>query len=486
MQIAYTCWTILLIVSLLGCGSSAREEGPEFIFGESSIPPLTEYGDYGSLWGDFNNDGLEDLIFMGHGAGPQMLAQRQDHSFQDVTNRSGIKNSDWEYPQQSDRHGASCSDFDNDGNLDLYIAHGARRGETTGIKYDELLQGNGDFTFTDITHSAGALNRLGRGRSGVWFDYNNDGWLDLYALNYLSNNVLYRNNGDSTFTDVTAESGLELSGSRAAPADYDQDGDVDILMAWPLRLLRNDGLGQFVEVVKPEFRYQNLFAYGIDWGDPDNDGDLDIFVSRLGNKSMLLINDGLGFTEHEVNAWSLPEDVVSTGVSWGDMDNDGLLDLVNIRSDGYYIYRNEGVLSFARYKLDAPKPEVVEAKNGDAALADYNLDGSLDIATDDTNGYMLLKSLAVAPNNWLKLKFDGRKNNKLGFGNKIWISSEGQQIAFREYTGSNGSLRSVSCAPIHIGLGQHSEVDLRIKWLDGTITLMKSVDVNQELLISDS
>ncbi len=414
-----------------------------------------------------------------------MLAQKEDNSFADVTSRSGIKTSDWVYSQQNDRHGASCTDFNNDGKLDMYISHGAQKGETLGIKYDELLRGNGDFTFSDITHSAGTLNQFGRGRASIWFDYNNDGWLDLYVTNYDSNNVMYKNNGDSTFTDVTAETGLGFSGAHAAPADFDQDGDIDLLVAWPLRLFRNNNSGKFVELTKAEFKYKDMFAYGIVWGDPDNDGDLDIFFSGLGNESMLLINDKGTFRELEGNAWKLNGNNISTGVAWGDMDNDGFLDLVSIRSDGYFIYKNKGELSFSVVKLDAPAPAITDEKSGDAALADFDNDGLLDIATDDSNAYMLLRNETATSNHWLKLQFQGKNNNRLGIGNKIWITSKGNLVAYREYTGTPGNLRSASCNELHIGLAQNSKVDIQVQWLNGYVSVLQDVNANQLLTITD-
>jgi enediyne biosynthesis protein E4 len=474
-----------LIISVAGCGSDKVPVSSSFRNISSAIPPLKTYGNYGALWGDFNNDERVDLIFMGHGAGPLTLAQNVDNTFADVTSRSGIKNSGWVYSQQNDRHGASCTDFDNDGNLDLYISHGAQEGETLGIKFDELLKGNGNFTFSDITHSAGTLNQFGRGRSGVWFDYNNDGWLDLYVTNYLSNNVMYKNNGDSTFTDVTVETGLGFSGAHAAPADFDQDGHIDLLVAWPLRLLRNDNSGRFEELSKSEFKYKDMFAYGIAWGDPDNDGDLDIFFSGLGNEGMLLVNDYGSFRDLEGNAWKLNSDSISTGVSWGDMNNDGLLDLVNIRSDGYFIYQNEGGLSFSVVRLDAPAPAITYEKSGDAALADFDNNGLLDIATDDSNRYMLLRNETVTSNHWLKLQFQGKTNNRLGIGNKIWITSEGKLLAYREYTGTHGSLRAASCNELHIGLAQNSEVDIRVQWLNGHLSVLENVSTDQLLTVSD-
>lgn len=167
MRTLCRCTFALIAIALTACG---RDEPPARLAFEdiaADLPSIRVYGDYGALWGDFNNDDRLDLIYMGHGSGPLMLSQTEDHAFENVTGKSGIKDSDWEYIQQRDRHGASCADFDNDGNLDLFISHGAKEGETLGIKYDELLKGKGDFTFTEITRDAGTMNHFGRARSSV-------------------------------------------------------------------------------------------------------------------------------------------------------------------------------------------------------------------------------------------------------------------------------------------------------------------------------
>jgi hypothetical protein len=480
-------FTLALIATMLvACGPDEPLARLAFEDNSSAMPSFSSSNDYGALWGDFNNDERLDLLYMGHGLGPLMLSQTADHEFDNVTGESGIKDSDWEYKQQRDRHGASCADFDNDGNIDLFISHGAAKGETLGVKYDEFLKGKGDFTFTEITRSAGTLNHFGRGRSSVWFDYNKDGWIDLFVTNVSSNNVMYRNNGDGTFTDVTTEVGLAFDAVHAAPADFDQDGSIDLLVSWPLRLYRNDGTGKFVALSKKAFAFRGMQSFDIAWGDADNDGDLDIFVSRAHRGNLLIINEDGGFRSVESPTWRITEDNISTGIAWGDMDNDGLLDLVNIRSDGYYVYLNNGELSFSDVRLDVPAPGIRQKRNGDAALADFNDDGLLDIATDDPNGLMLLQNASAPVNSWLQLEFQGTNNNRLGIGNKIWISSQGKLIAYREYTGTLGNLRSASCSPLHVGLGKISEIDIRVQWLNGFESVLKNVRANQSLIISDA
>jgi len=203
---------------------------PEISFQEVSSLLLDRgvYGDQGALWGDFNNDYKPDIIYMGHGFIPAFY-KSEGGVFVNVAESSGIKLDDWVYEQQRDRHGASCADYDNDGNQDLFIGHGAKVGETIGIKYDELLRGTGDFTFTEESFSTGVLNREGRSRSGIWADINNDGWLDLHISNYQTPDVMYLSNQDGTFSEAGAELGLDSEPFRAAFTDFDEDGLVDVI-----------------------------------------------------------------------------------------------------------------------------------------------------------------------------------------------------------------------------------------------------------------
>ncbi len=486
MQKSYLNKLTLTVIMLVACDSNEPPRRLVFEDNSSAMPSYSSSNDYGALWGDFNNDERLDLIYMGHGLGPLMLLQTDDHTFVDVTGDSGIKDSDWEYKQQRDRHGASCADFDNDGIIDLFISHGAAKGETLGVKYDELLKGNGDFTFTEVTRSAGTLNHFGRGRSSVWFDYDKDGWIDLFVANVSSKNVMYKNNGDGTFTDVTTKVGLAFAAVHTAPADFDQDGNIDLLVSWPLRLYRNNGAGKFVAVDKKAFPFSGIQSFDIAWGDADNDGDLDIFLSRGHRGNMLLINEGKSFRNFESPAWTVSSGNISTGAAWGDLDNDGLLDLVNIRSDGYYAYLNDGGLAFSAVKLNVPAAQIKQKRNGDAAVADFNNDGLLDIASDDPKRLMLLQNTSASANNWLQLNFHGTENNRLGIGNKIWISSQGELIAYREYTGTAGHLRSASCSPLHVGLGRNTGVEIRVRWLNGHETLLENVAVNRSLTVSDT
>ena len=154
------------------------------------------------------------------------------------------------------RHGFSLGDYDNDGNLDLYIAEGAKFNQGGTIKRDLLFHGHGDGTFTYVSETTGIETSENRGRCGFWFDYNNDGKLDLFVKNYSGDNPLYQNNGDGTFTKLSVPGLSEAvlsggCGSIMSFADYDNDGYLDVMITGDcdvMELYRNNGDGTFVDV----------------------------------------------------------------------------------------------------------------------------------------------------------------------------------------------------------------------------------------------
>ncbi len=228
------------------------------------------------IWADIDTDGLLDVFISNHTAAPSLFRNNGDGTFTDIMSPAGIAT-------DGDQHGAAWGDYDNDGDVDLFITIGAQRGKKVGSKTDRLYRNNGHGHFIDVTASAGAVNALGRGRSVNWVDVDNDGHLDLFIKNSDSPNVLYRNNGDTTFIDIALASDLaDVPGEVAAWADYDNDGDMDlfITMGAKDRLWRNNGDGTFSEVTAAA-KLQNLSrGQGVAWGDYDNDGHIDLFVAR--------------------------------------------------------------------------------------------------------------------------------------------------------------------------------------------------------------
>jgi len=319
------------------------------------------------VWGDFNNDGLLDLIVPCHGLslshGPFVYLGNANFTFTDIRKTCGfsnVKTGQIDPNDDGDWHGYALGDYDNDGNIDLYIAEGGggHRGGT--LKRDLLFHGNGDGTFTYVSDLAGIEISGNRGREGFWVDYDNDGKLDLFVKNYkdangfVNNNRLYKNNGDGTFNMVADAGGLAAAtfgkhgGAVTSFADYDNDGFMDVAFsgeATSEALYRNNGDGTFVDVSEAAGLKKLQPCQGIAWGDYNNDGLLDLFVARggLGGSSMsntLYRNNGDGTFTGVTQEAGLTSIANYWGCAWGDYDNDGYLDIyvTNITDD----YMREG------------------------------------------------------------------------------------------------------------------------------------------------
>lgn len=238
-------------------------------------PPSVSYG---LSWADFNGDGMIDLHIRNHGNPPSFYKNSGDGTFADVTSEAGLDFSD-------DFHGAAWGDFDNDGDSDLYQVVGAYHGTIAKTNY--LFENDGDVLFTDVAGSAGIQDALGRGRTPVWFDYNNDGLLDLFVANRQRDDapsVLFRNEGDGSFTDVTEDAGL--AGIECAVgthiADVNGDGNVDILLSnyGGILLYLNNADGTFTDFTAESGLSLIKMIHDLAVGDADNDGNIDIFVAR--------------------------------------------------------------------------------------------------------------------------------------------------------------------------------------------------------------
>ena len=202
--------------------------------------------------------------------------------------------------------------------------------------------------FSDVTDIAG-VGCTGSSRGVAWGDYDNDGDLDLYVANYNEANVLYRNNGDGTFTDVTSEAGVGCISHSYGVAwgDYDNDGDLDLYVAnyGANVLYRNNGDGTFTDVTSEAGVSCTGSSLGVAWGDYDNDGDLDLYVANHYEANVLYKNNGDGTFTDVTGAAGVGCTGSSYGVAWGDYDNDGHLDLYVANNGANVLYRNNGNLN---------------------------------------------------------------------------------------------------------------------------------------------
>lgn len=334
-------------------------------------------------WVDVNGDGLDDLFISNgpkNGQNNLLYINNGDASF---TPRTG----DPIVMDNSPSDGASFADTDNDGDLDAFVV-------TWYGKINYFYQNQGAGNFTHIP--AAATGNVGTfSETASWGDYDNDGRVDLYITNSegAKKNMLYHNNGNNQFTRIeTGAAVTETDLSRGVNwTDYDNDGDADLFVTnenfQADDLYRNDGNGQFTKITTGPLVTSGLSTMSASWGDIDNDGDLDVFVANSGffeeQPNLLFKNNGNGtFTEITPSTF-LSNPGCSYGSSMGDIDNDGDLDLAV--ANGYcngnivnFLYLNDGQGNFTRAPQDAA--DLSTPCSYGIAMSDYDLDGFLDLA----------------------------------------------------------------------------------------------------------
>lgn len=244
------------------------------------------------LWVDYDNDGDLDL-FLSINDGRYKLYQNDgDFNFTDVSDIVGLS-------LANERHyGASFADYNKDGYLDFYVCtYAFDAGPVLYDTYNHLYKNNGDGTFTDVTEEAGVEDGVRLSFQSVWLDYDHDGWLDLFVINdRLFSNSLYKNNGDGTFEDVSAEAGIQFPGQdpmTATVGDFDNDGDLDIYMTntgvtgkLP-KLLVNNGDGTFTDMAASHNVTFPYWSWGAVWADFDNDGLQDLYATTSNPSSLV-------------------------------------------------------------------------------------------------------------------------------------------------------------------------------------------------------
>jgi len=491
---------------------------------------------------DYNNDGLLDIFFTNGAAIPtldksapaywnRLYRNNGDGTFTDVTGSAGLKGKCYSM-------GVAAGDYDNDGYVDLYVA---------GYNCNQLFHNNGDGTFTDLTEKAGVtgiIPNVGKAWSVAagWIDYNNDGHLDLFVVNYLSYNlrtatlcvdqghpaycspvdflgtpnILYRNNGDGTFTDVSEQSHISQyigKGMGVSFADYDNDGFNDIFVSndtFQNYLLHNNGEGTFTEVgVLAGVAYNGfgnaVAGMGTDFRDIDNDGKPDIFETAMfGEGFPIYHNLGAGQFEDVSGAAGLTR-YASHLTAWGagvfDFDNDGFKDLFTSDSDildnsmelahrPYAlqdgIFRNRGNMTFEDLSAKAGASFTVPAAHRGAAFGDLNNDGRIDAVVTVMNGAPeIMMNRTGNANHWILLDLVGTKSNRDGLGAKVKVTTAlGSQ--FNQATTTVG-YNSSSDKRVHFGLGSAANIDrIEIAWPSGIKQVLTNVKADQILKVKET
>ena len=383
-------------------------------------------------------------------------------------------------------------DIDGDGDLDLFNANKNSR--------NRLYKNNGAGTFTEITVQAGIGNISSLTTAVLAFDCENDGDMDLFALNSRAKNEFYLNNGTGQFTktDCGLDDVLEpdIPNSSAIAADFDQDGDVDVYVLKryaPNKLFINNGSGLFTDQAASAGIALNHKSNGGNWADLDTDGDLDLLVSVSSTDSdpnphvYAYKNNGNGTFQNISNDLNIPMDGYS--VLTGDIDNDGKIDIITTQKKNTgAVYLNQGNWQFS--KAQDTGAEVFAGDTRGAVFWDYENDGDLDIVMARKDIFNIFKQNNLSSqNNYLKVNCNGPGGIKGGYGTKIWLYEKGKAndinylIGFNEINTAAGYL-SHNSATQHFGLGSHSSCDLVAAFTDGTKILSPSVTSNQTVLIT--
>lgn len=492
---------------------------------------------------DYDGDGYMDIYLVGGASIPSLIKDspvywnrlfhnNHDGTFTDVTEKAGLAGTGY-------GSGVAVGDYDNDGWPDIFLAN------VTG---NQLFHNNGDGTFTDVTEKAGLSGAKLNGKKmwsvgAGWFDYNNDGLLDLFVVNYCVwepnkdpvcmlkdgvrgfchpkfyaplHNTLYRNNGDGTFTDVSDEMGISKymgKGMSVTFADLDGDGYLSAFVTndtTPNFLFHNLHGRKFEEIgVQSGLAYSgdgaSLSSMGADFKDVNNDGRPDIWYTAVDREEFPLeINAGDHLFEDVTATNGLQNTTEMSG--WGngifDFDNDGWKDLFVARSNvmdnisevnsaRHYpepntVFRNLGDGKFADVSATAGADFQKEAAHRGVAFGDLFNDGRIDAVVSVLNGPAeLFHNISETGNHWILLKLVGTKSNRMAIGAQIKLTAADGSKQWNEVTTAVGYASS-SDPRVHFGLGKNTSIkEIDIRWPSGIHQVLRDVAVDQILQIEE-
>jgi hypothetical protein len=495
---------------------------------------------------DYDRDGRLDAFFtngarlddpMPAGKGPdkadprywnRLYRQEPDGTFRDVTEKAGVSG----VPQNRYGMGVAVGDYDNDGLPDLYV---------TNYGANTLYRNQGDGTFRDVTARAGVA-ASGWSASAGFFDFDNDGKLDLFVTRYVlwsfednrycgekkpgyraychpdnfegTTNVLFRNNGDGTFTDVSARAGIAAAvgkGLGVAFADYDHDGFTDVYVAndsVQSFLFRNNGNGTFTELgllVGVGFNEdgKTFAGMGVDFADYDNDGRADLVVTDLSNERYRLFRQGGDGSFQDLTHASGVGAATLAFSGWStrffDYDHDGWKDL--FVAQGHVMDTIEKTAPNLRY-LQPPlllrneagrflrvSPGEAFQRDGagrGAALGDLDNDGDTDVVLGNVGQpALVLRNDGGHARNWLGLRMAGRRTNRDGIGCRVTVATDGGPVQHFEVHTAAGYL-SASDPRLLVGLGAAAAArSVEIRWPSGAVQKMENVAGRQVLTVTE-
>lgn len=517
--------------------------GVEFVLdnGTTDDKPIIDSMLGGVALLDYNNDGRLDIFFTNGARIPslskdspsfynRLYRNEGNGSFTDVTAEAGVQGTGYSI-------GVAAGDYDNDGYADLYVA---------GVNVNTLYRNRRDGTFEDVTAKAGVSGRLRSGKKawgigGAWLDFDNDGDLDLFVVNYVDwspaknrlcgdpgkrlscspvvydglPNILYRNNGDGTFTDVSEAAGIAShigKGMGMAVADYDGDGYLDIFVGNDTErnfLFRNlNGKGFAEAGVEAGVAFSEdgipISSMGADFRDLDNDGFPDITISALANETFPLFrNSGKGYFADVTYQTGIGASSF-TRSGWGngifDFDNDGFKDIF---AAGGHVSENIDQYRHERYRLpnsvwqnlgssfrsvgeQAGFTAATAAAHRGAAFGDLDNDGRIDAVVSVIGGKAeLWFNRSTREHNWIRIVTVGKASNRDGIGTRIRLTGASGAVQFNHVTTCVGYASSSEKA-VHFGLGRDAKIrEIELRWPSGKTQRLRDVAANQVLKIEE-
>lgn len=462
----------------------------------------------GACWADVDQDGFQDLFLVNNPywnetkqaelrPTSRLFVSDGDGTFRDETAWSGLGFPDW-------GQGCAFGDYDGDALPDLFIA-------AWGM--DALFRNDGDGSFTNVTVAAG-VDDTGLcgdfscwGAGAAWLDHDRDGDLDLYVANYVEwdgvglpgpeyyngqRNILWRNDGDGTFSEATDQAGVgdepgpNHSKSFAAVVhDYDRDGWPDIYVAsdtTPNTLFRNDRDGTFTDVAKEAGVDDSRASMGVAFQDADGDAWPDLYMTHYGGEhnGFYLNNRDGTFADHSgegglVGDWF----DIGWGTGFHDLDLDGHVDVYAVNGHSSHLapdhaqqrkfYRNLGGASFENATATAgPFFTGGPAVGRGSAVADYDWDGDLDIAVNNSNGTAMLGRASEAGGHWLAVVLRQPGMNRHAVGARVTVTLDSGALLSRAVQ-AGGSYLSQDALALHFGLGEAHPTGLEVAWPDGAV-----------------
>ncbi|MGV6814659.1 MAG: CRTAC1 family protein [Phycisphaerales bacterium] len=485
--------SIVLGLSVAGACASMSLGGNPLDFNDEAVSRGFDY-DLGvnvNGWGagillvDLDLDGDLDIV-IGGSLNDDIGIYENDGTghFTDHTATSGMTNG-------IDSNGLSCADYDNDGDLDIYV--------NGWLDASKFYRNDGNFQFTDVTVASG-LDLTSPAMGSAWGDIDNDGYLDLYvAVRTFTNvdptrNQFYKNNGDGTFTEMAAALGIQAEDDPTLVCtffDYDRDGDDDLYLgtdkghlgAWWNRLYRNDG-GSFTEITAETNAYAYVDCMGIALGDLNYDGFWDMYVTNVTDGNKLLMHDGVSQYVDQ----TVPAGVGSYFIGWGtvfaDFDNDTELDLYVCNMMGpNRLYRG----SQAWPLVDEGPSAAVNVSNNVfcVAVGDIDGDNDLDMVVGDTleKAHLYINNSAdAATNNFARFDVVGNNANVHGIGTVVEIQT-GTKAQIREVRAGE-NYKAQNEYTMHFGLGEADVVDtITIKFPGGETRTLTGAPANRQWIL---